>query len=541
MSKLLACGAQILWAASNFRSWLDYRNQLASPHTAQKHRLEYYIKRNSQTAFGKLHCFDKIQNYGDFIQRVPLGDYDSHSPWIERVRWGEAGVVTEEPIIRLVPTSGTTSAKKHIPFCESLQREFGAGVGAWLMDLLWQEPGILGGPHYWSITPAMNNSEVQDNGSGVVPVGFDDDTEYLGGFRKKLVQSILAVPTSVQEASSLEAFQYATLLFLLRCRDLRLISVWHPSFLIILLEALPAYWDQLLSDIRSGTFSFIHHFPEQIQSSLVSKPHGSLAQKLRGIGPHELGKIWPKLRVISCWGDGMAASSAGKIRTLFPGVMVQEKGLLATEALVTIPFSGKHPLAITSHFFEFLDESGNVFLAGDLKREQVYEVVVTTGGGLWRYRLGDRVQVDGFIGATPSLKFLERTGGVSDRFGEKLSETFVNQVLDNLLGRDQGIRFVLLAPEQNSGGFCYTLYLEGTVTEGLGIRLDEKLSDNPHYKYARRLGQLQVPRIFQIERNGYESFAGRLAGKGTRLGDIKPTKLSKLEGWRLFFEGKYTD
>ena len=56
-----------------------------------------------------------------------------------------------------------------------------------------------------------------------------------------------------------------------------------------------------------------------------------------------------------------------------------------------------------------------------LRKGNEYEVVVTTSGGLWRYRLGDRVLVDGFVQKTPSLRFLGRPGNVSDLFGEKAS------------------------------------------------------------------------------------------------------------------------
>ncbi|MEO6184545.1 MAG: GH3 auxin-responsive promoter family protein, partial [Verrucomicrobiota bacterium] len=64
------------------------------------------------------------------------------------------------------------------------------------------------------------------------------------------------VPSLVQRAASLETFRYATLLCLLRCRDLRLISVWHPSFLSLLLDALPSHWKNLLFDIEKGACRF---------------------------------------------------------------------------------------------------------------------------------------------------------------------------------------------------------------------------------------------------------------------------------------------
>src|SRR6185295_10242297 len=159
----------------------------------------------------------------------------------------------------------------------------------------------------------------------------------------------------------------------------------------------------------------------------------SRAAELRRLRPDDVQGIWPKLALISCWGDGPARSAAESLARRFPHVEVQPKGLIATEAIVTIPFGGRHPLAIGSHFFEFLDPNGNARLAQQLESGVEYTVVVTTAGGLYRYRLADRVTVDGWCDATPSLRFLGKEDSISDLFGEKLSDAFVAGVLDSLL------------------------------------------------------------------------------------------------------------
>ena len=92
---------------------------------------------------------------------------------------------------------------------------------------------------------------------------------------------------------------------------------------------------------------------------------------------------------------------------------------------MTIPFDGRHPLAIRSHFFEFVESNGSVKLAHELQRGMEYTLLLTTGGGLYRYKLCDRVIVDDFVHETPSLRFLGKDDRVSDLFGEKLSDGFV--------------------------------------------------------------------------------------------------------------------
>ena len=102
--------------------------------------------------------------------------------------------------------------------------------------------------------------------------------------------------------------------------------------------------------------------------------------------------------------------------------------------MLTIPIGESFPLATTSHFFEFIDGAGEVRLAHELERGREYEVVLTNGAGLWRYRIGDAVECTGHVAATPSLRFLGRVASLSDLRGEKLSEPFVARVI-----RDQGL------------------------------------------------------------------------------------------------------
>src|SRR6185312_8881374 len=235
---------------SNLPAYLRFRRALADPERAQEIKLRNYLERNANTAFGRTYQFETIYSYEEFVRRVPLAEYESLTPWITRIRQGEANVLTHEPVTHLIPTSGSTGARKLIPFTAGLQSEFNAAIGPWITDLQRQTPGIVAGPAYWSVTPCLHPNEPKE--SVVVPIGFDDDAAYLGGARKRLAEAVMAVPSYVQRSGSIETFRYETLLHLLRCRELRLISVWHPSFLTLLLDSLPGYWEQLLKEIADG-------------------------------------------------------------------------------------------------------------------------------------------------------------------------------------------------------------------------------------------------------------------------------------------------
>lgn len=476
--------ANSLWLASSLGDWRRFKRALDRPEETQLGLLKSLLASNRDCEFGLRHGFSSISTYREFAQRVPLSDYESVQPWIDRLRAGESNLLTSDRVTRLIPTSGTTSGRKLIPFTNALQREFDQAIGPWIVDLVRQRPRIVGGPAYWSISPTFQRSLENSK----VPIGFDDDVNYLRGAKAWLVRKSVITPDV--HGKDLLDFQSETIRALAACRDLRLISVWHPSFLTLLLDLLPA-----------------------------------------GTSPRD---IWPNLQVISCWADAAAEGPARELAENFPGVLVQRKGLLATEAFVTIPFEGAHPLAIRSHFFEFLHSDGEVHLAHELALGEKYEVVVSTGGGLWRYRLRDVVEVTGYSGTTPSLRFLGRAN-TSDLCGEKLTEEFVASCISRVFGRP---RFSLLAPSSNGNG--YILFLEGAATsEGLN-RFEEALRENPHYAQCQDLGQLERVALVRLACDASETFLRVQAANGARFGDVKPTFLSLDAGWERAFNAAHT-
>jgi hypothetical protein len=242
--------------------------------------------------------------------------------------------------------------------------------------------------------------------------------------------------------------------------------------------------------------------------------------------------------VVSCWADAQATLPARDLQSRLPHVVIQSKGLLATEAFVSIPFRGLHPVAIRSHFYEFADERGVAKLPHELQAGESYSVVVTTGGGLWRYQLGDLLEVDGFVERTPSLRFLGRGANVSDCCGEKLAEGFVTRAIETACAVGGLVpRFAMLAPENEAGRWCYTLFIEGEAGAALALRLDTELRANPHYALCRDLGQLAPLQIFRLRPGAYKTFCAVAARERRRLGDVKPQSLSPRADWRRQFQG----
>lgn len=507
-----------LWVAANRGRWRRFRGALADPGAAQRRLLRRYLAENAGTRFGREHGFERIASAADFRRRVPLRGYDEYEPWIASIRAGEPRVLTRQPVRRLVPSSGSTAARKLIPYTRTLLEEFNRGIGPWIVDLYRRIPDLTAGRAYWSISPPARH-EAADS---AVPVGFDEDSAYLGGLFQRLVDRTLAVPGHVRHAPDHEEFVRASLVHLLRARDLRLVSVWHPSFLTLLLEPLKRSWESLVE--AAGR------------------------RDLEAAQPGDWRAIWPRLGLISCWGDAHAAGAFEELRRRFDGVRVQAKGLIATEAFVSLPFAEARPVAVCSHFFEFLDDAGRPHGVEELEDGAEYCVAVTTGGGLYRYRLADRVRVDGFLGATPSVRFVGKEDQVCDLRGEKLNERHVAQVLrreTDVLGLD--VAFAMLAPDLPAPGHDggvpgYTLYIRSRPVPSaeLAERVDEALGANPHYRYCRDLGQLGPLRGFVVRGAAHHAYLERCRELGRTLGEIKPTALSRESGWSEVFDGEYS-
>ena len=172
--------------------------------------------------------------------------------------------------------------------------------------------------------------------------------------------------------------------------------------------------------------------------------------------------------------------------------------------------------------------------------------MITTGGGLYRYRIGDLVEVVGFHRACPLIRFVGRED-VVDLRGEKLNDRFVRECAERVLA-EQGVEaaFWLLAPVAGEDSLAYALFVE-TGSPGverlvrIGNELEAQLRRSYHYDYCRRLGQLGPCRVFRIDaganaRNLYLTGRARL---GQRLGDVKPAAVDAFDGWAELLPGRF--
>lgn len=67
------------------------------------------------TVFGKDHDFEEIRSHQDFVERVPIRDYEELKGYVQQIIDGKSDVLWPGKPIYFAKTSGTTSGAKYIP------------------------------------------------------------------------------------------------------------------------------------------------------------------------------------------------------------------------------------------------------------------------------------------------------------------------------------------------------------------------------------------------------------------------------------------
>jgi GH3 auxin-responsive promoter len=466
---------------------------------AQQHAFVLDIVRaNAETEFGRAHDFGRVRSLADFRTAVPIQSHDAFRPFIERIADGCAGVLTCAPVIAFEETGGTSSGRKLIPYTAESLVGFRAAVLPWLAGLARRRPGMTAGPAYVSTSPATRPVRRMPSG---IPIGLFSEAAYLGADLVPVFLSLFAVPPGVATIPNVGAWRLATLRHLVEREDLSFVSIWSPTFFLELIDALPQAGDAL-SRILGATARL------------------RLAEATRG-GGVDTTILWPKLDTISCWADGGSSGFAARLAARCPQAVIEPKGLLATEAAITLPWGsgpGAVP-ALTSALVEFVDAAGVPLLAHELAVNADYRVVVTTAGGLYRYDMGDLVRCVARTSKMPRLTFVGRAALVSDMVGEKLEEAFVADIFADL-----GL-VAALVPRSGPVPH-YELWLDDAAREpeGAAGEVEARLRADPQYAYARDLRQLGP--LVILDKPGFSARRNETrAAAGARLGDLKHTAI----------------
>ncbi|WP_430614709.1 GH3 family domain-containing protein [Flavobacterium sp. JP2137] len=104
-------------AAKLFANIIHHQTQkwVDNPVQTQERVFKDLLAQAQHTAFGKDHHFKEIHDHRDFVQRVPIRDYEGLRSYIDRTVAGESNVLWPGKPLYFAKTSGTTSGAKYIP------------------------------------------------------------------------------------------------------------------------------------------------------------------------------------------------------------------------------------------------------------------------------------------------------------------------------------------------------------------------------------------------------------------------------------------
>lgn len=453
-----------LWNWSCRRDMSRFEHALKNPRHAQEEHLKSILAHAEDTIWAKQYGIHAHSTLQDFRNRVPVMGPSVLGHWTQKIIKGNIRVLTNEKIERLVPTSGTTGTPKLIPMTPSSRREFSTGVNLWIGDSIRNHPSIMQGRCYIATSPSM---DVEQRKSAV-PIEFAEDRAYLGRIEEKILNPLLVTPPQSAKLRG-SAWRDFTRQCLMESEDIRFLSLWHPSYL-----------EAIFNDDELA----------------------------------KLADTWDQLALISCWADGACSAPAKQLLKHFPKARHIPKGLWLTEGVISVSWHSFHPIALLCGFIEFEGNDGELLLAHELAIDAIYRPVLTNHAGLYRYRLGDLIQVTDFIHQTPSIRWVGRADKVSDVCGEKLSETEVSQAIKKIEWKD----FCALVPQRTTKKSYYVCLIpQNTKVPFPQKSLEAEFEKNPHYRWARITGQLAPLRVKKINTTSIRHKKDPLHVKGSYL------------------------
>jgi len=195
------------------------------------------------------------------------------------------------------------------------------------------------------------------------------------------------------------------------------------------------------------------------------------------------------------------------------------------------------PLALQAHFYEFVPENSEnhspILLAHQLQIGQRYRILYTTSSGIYRYDIGDILEVSGFYQQNPIVHFIRKAGQTCNLVGELMTDYHITQAIQaasqNL---EIELPFYIASPDTESFPPRYQIWAEPSAdlqpeqVSRLAESLDQELKNlNCDYKSSRGDEQLAPLELKILPPGAQEEFRQRRIAAGADEAQLKPMVL----------------
>ncbi|KAA8550916.1 hypothetical protein F0562_002600 [Nyssa sinensis] len=371
-----------------------------------------------------------------FRRAVPLSCYDDYADDIHRMADGIIGddaqpLLSVDPLICFFYSSGTSSTRpKLIPHFDSKPSKVISylahqGCAAIVRRLFPPRPSI--NKFLWFLYAG----NVTSTKSGYKAMAASSYPMHSNNSNTSHFLSMCVSPREVIVGSDVQQQMYCHLLCGLRQWEL-VDGVLTPYAvgLVRAFNLLESKWEHLCEDLEHG-FPSSEITDVKMRDSVIEilcGPQVDLSKRIRSICEEKnwegiLSKLWPNARYIRCVCTGSMEQYYSKLKYYAGEMTVLGGDYFASECCVGINLDIMQPPELTQFvmlptaaYFEFLPFDSNmtsvtgeetVDLSG-VEVGKMYEVVVTTYRGFYRYRLGDIVKVVGFYNSSPQVEFVMR-------------------------------------------------------------------------------------------------------------------------------------
>ena len=354
---------------------------LKYPIDVQKELLFKLLYKAQYTEVGIKLDFLAIKSYKEFTKKVPIQQYESIEPMIERARKGEQNIFWPTPIKWFAKSSGTTNAKsKFIPVSEEALEDCHFKAGKDMLCL------------YFNNNPESQlfiGKGLRLGGSSAV---YEDNNSFFGDLSAIIIENL---------------------------------PFWADY------SSAPKQETALMSEWESKIEAIINETIEEDITSLVGVPSWMLVllnKVLERTGKNNILEVWPNLEVYFHGGVNF-----NPYREQFKKIIPKKdfkyyETYNASEGFFAIQdLNNSFDLLLMLDygiFYEFIPmnkfdgENSKAISLSQVKLNVNYALVITTNGGLWRYLIGDTIK---FTSLKPyRIRITGRTKHFINVFGEEL-------------------------------------------------------------------------------------------------------------------------
>ena len=439
------------------------------------------IKVGTKTTFGKDHNFSTIKTYEDFVQQVPIRDYEQLKPYIEKIKEGKHNILWKGKPIYFAKTSGTTSGIKYIPITkDSIPNHINTARNALLCYMA--ETGN---------TKFADGKLIFLSGSPVLERIGDIPTGRLSGIVNHHVPKYL------------------------RANQL-------PSYTTNCIEEWEEKLDKIVEETLDKNMTLISGIPPWMQMYF---------DRLEEKSGKKIGELFPNFNVMVQGGVNfepykakLEESIGRKIDCieLFPA----SEGFFAFQDSQTA-----QGLLLNTHsgiFFEFVpaaeifNEKPTRLTLKDVQVGENYALIINSNAGLWGYNIGDTVK---FVSTNPYRIIVSgRTKHFISAFGEHVICEEVEAAMLKA-ANEQNIKITefTVAPmiAQGDGKSYHEWLVEFEHTPANLHEFEKKIDDNlrqknVYYDDLIKGNILQPLKITSLQKNGFINYMksqGKLGGQ----------------------------